>query len=102
MEIFPFLLGLCLVLFIYFLCGYVCFSGLLLCLFPNKIYGLWVYFLDLWFWFARCFNVEFFKILCAKIDDEWVGRLGLTWFGEEHQAWSSCSGEEEEQCSTKK
>ena len=41
----------------------------------------------------------------AEIDYEWVGQLGLSWFGEEHEAWSSCSreeGEEEEQCSSKK
>ena len=78
------------------------FLGFFCVCFPIKFIGLWVYFLDLWFWFARGFKVEFVRIFCAKIDDEWVGRLGLTWFGEEHEAWSSCSGEEEEQCSTEK
>ena len=30
-------------------------------------------------------------IFCAEIDFEWVSQLGLSWFGEEHKEWSSCS-----------
>ena len=46
-------------------------------------------FLDLWVWFPRGFNVDCFGIFCAEIDFEWVSQLGLSWFGEEHEEWSS-------------
>ena len=49
-------------------------------------------FLDLWVWFPRGFNVDCFGIFCVEIDFEWVSQLGLSWFGEEHKDWSSCSG----------
>ena len=49
-------------------------------------------FLDLWVWFRRGFNVDCVGIFCAKIDFEWVSQLDLSWFGEEHEEWSSCSG----------
>ena len=29
---------------------------------------------------------------CVEIDYEWVGRLGLSWFGEEHESWSHVLG----------
>ena len=53
--------------------------------------GLYI-FLDLWIWFPRGFNVDCVGIFCAKIDFEWVSQLGLSWFGEEQEDWSSCSG----------
>ena len=31
-----------------------------------------------------------------------MGLISWVWFGEEHEAWSSCPGEEEEQCSSEK
>ena len=48
-------------------------------------------FLDLWVWFPRGFNVDCVGIFWAEIDFEWVSQLGLSWFGEEHEEWSSCS-----------
>ena len=57
------------------------------------VMGLWVYFLDLWVWFSRGFNVECVRIFCVEIDYEcWqVGFVLICW-----RTWSSCSEEEEE------
>ena len=46
-------------------------------------------FLDLWVWFPRGFNFDCVGIFCAEIDFEWVSQLGLSWFGEEQEEWSS-------------
>ena len=46
-------------------------------------------FLDLWVWFPRGFNIDCVGIFCAEIDFEWVSQLGLSWFGEEYEEWSS-------------
>ena len=93
--------------FFFFFCpwcyGFVCvlslfvfwdFAKTVLGLFVFYFYFLcrFVYFLDLWVWFPRGFNVDCVGIFCAEIDFEWVSQLGLSWFGEEHEEWSSCFG----------
>ena len=59
----------------------------------SLVMGLWVYFLYLWVWFTRGFNVECVRIFYVKIDYEcWPVGFVLIWW----RTWSSCSEEEEE------
>ena len=88
---FALMFSVCLRFFYYlflFLCWFVCFFW------ASFVFVSWIYGFDL-------LEVSMLKVLeffCAEIDYEcWPVRFVLIWW----RTWSSCSGEEEEQCSSK-
>ena len=82
----------------FFLCGFVYLVLWFIGFDLLDVYGFdFLYLLGgLWVWFIGFIRFNLLDVYGFDFLDL------LGWFGEEHEEWSSCPGEEEEQCSSEK